>query len=82
MNADDAVIFVEEWVSENLNVTLYDDDAEAKANAAKCEEDGARAGYSKTALTKAAGGDLVAYMLSKQNTRVDDHVKYLASRDD
>ena len=73
--------FLTEWVREHLNATGYDDEPTAKSLAGGCLEAAKQAGVSAAAVIKAAGGNLVTFMLHELNGAADREVKRLADKD-
>jgi hypothetical protein len=69
----DAFHFLQSWVIENVNATIYE---EKEHLADDCIWEANTRGITEAALIEAAGGDLNAYMLSELNRTVDHAVEH------
>ena len=68
--------WLEDWVDENLQSPAYQENKSAMASeAASCRQDAATDGLTDANLTGAAGGDLEAYLLRRQNVLTDAEVQ-------
>ena len=76
----DADNFLQWWVLENVNATLYDDTHTAERLAVECLTEAETRGITKADLIEAVG-DLNAYMLAKLNRAVDEEVEDKVARD-
>ena len=74
--------FLEAWARENVNVTAYNDEAAAEYLARECLAAAARAHINEAAVIKAAGGNLVSFMLAELNSAATREVDRLASKRD
>jgi len=79
--ATDVSKFLQWWVLENVNATLYDDTHTAERLAAECLREAKRENLSEADVISAAGGDLNAYMLAELNRAVDQEVEDKVARD-
>jgi hypothetical protein len=77
----DASDFLTTWVPEHLNPIEYDDENTAKHLAETCLSDANDEGLSKAEVIDAAGGDLVAFMLSELNGALDEMIKDKVARE-
>jgi hypothetical protein len=73
--SDHAFDFLQSWVVENVNATIYEDTDTVKHLTYDCAWEANTRGISEVALIKAAGGDLNAYMLAEWNRAVGRKVK-------
>jgi hypothetical protein len=65
--SDDAFDFLQSWVVENVNATIYEDTDMVEYLAHDCVWEANTRGITEGALIEAAGGDLSAYMLAELN---------------
>jgi hypothetical protein len=70
-----ATDFLNGWVQENVNATMYEDTKMAEHLANNCVWEAKECGISEADLLEAAGGDLKAYMLAELNRAVDHAVE-------
>ena len=77
----DASTFLTWWVQENVNATHYEDTNEAQSLAEQCLTEARREQLSEAEVIDAAGGDLVAFMLTELNRAVDELVGDRVARD-
>ena len=73
--------FLQWWVLENVNATLYDDTSTAETLATECLKEAKRENLSEAEVISAAGGDLNVYMLAELNRAVDREVEDRVARD-
>jgi hypothetical protein len=77
--SDDAFDFLQSWVEENVNATIYEERDTAEHLADDCVWEANTRGITETALIEAAGGDLNAYMLANLNhavgRKIEDNVR-------
>jgi len=74
--------FLEGWAREHVNATVHDDEATAKHLADECLRDAKKAGLNEAALIKAAGGNLVSFMLTELNSAATREENRLAGKRD
>jgi len=74
--------FLDHWADKNVHATAYDDEATAKGLAAQCLEAATEVGLSAAAVVKAAGGNLVSFLLDRLNSAADREVDRLSSKHD
>lgn len=68
--SDEAFHFLQSWIVENVNATIYEEKDKAEHLADDCVWEANTRGITEAAMTEAAGGDLNAYMLTKLNRAV------------
>ena len=73
--SDEAFHFLQSWVIENVNATIYEKKDEAEHLADDCVWEANTRGITEAAMIAAAGGDLNAYMLAKLNRAVGRKIK-------
>jgi hypothetical protein len=73
--------WLEGWVREHVNATVYEDEAGARHLADECLRDAKKAGINEASLIKAAGGNLVTFMLTELDAAATREVNRLAERD-
>jgi hypothetical protein len=73
--------WLEGWVGEHVNATVFDDEAGAKDLAEECLRDAKKAGINEASLIKAAGGNLVTFMLTELDVAANREVNRLAEKD-
>ena len=73
--SDHAFDFLQSWIVENVNATMYEDKDTAEHLAQDCVWEAQTRGITKADLIEAAGGDLDAYILAKLNRAVDREVE-------
>ena len=73
--SNDAFHFLQSWVIENVNATIYEENDTAEHLADDCVWEANTRGITEAAMIDAAGGDLNAYMLAKLNRAVGREVK-------
>jgi hypothetical protein len=73
--SDHAFDFLQSWIVENVNVTMYEDKNTAEHLADDCVWEANTRGITEAALIEAAGGDLNAYVLAKLNRAIDREVE-------
>jgi hypothetical protein len=78
MMSDDAFQFLQSWVIENVNATIYE---EKDHLADDCIWEANTRGITEAALIEASGGDLNAYMLAKLNRAVHREVEDRVARE-
>jgi hypothetical protein len=69
--SDHAFDFLQSWIVENVNATMYEDRDTAEHLAHDCVWEAKTRGIAEADLMEAAGGDLDAYMLAE--LRAVDH---------
>ncbi|MFZ2076109.1 MAG: hypothetical protein WAV38_05545 [Xanthobacteraceae bacterium] len=72
--SDHAFDFLQSWIVENVNATMYKDKDTAEHLADDCAWEANTRGITKNDLIEVAGGDLDAYMLAELNRAVDREV--------
>jgi hypothetical protein len=72
--------WLENWVKEHVNATVYDDEAGAKHLGQECLRDAMKAGVNQASLIKAAGGNLTTFMLTELNSAAEREVNRLAEK--
>ena len=72
---DHAFDFLQSWIVENVNATMYEDKDTAEHLAHDCVWEAKTRGITKADLIEAAGGDLDAYMLAELNRAVNREVE-------
>jgi hypothetical protein len=65
--SDHAFDFLQSWIVENVNATMYEDKNTAEHLAHDCVWEAKTRGIAEADLMEAAGGDLDAYMLTELN---------------
>jgi hypothetical protein len=70
-----ATDFLNGWVQENVNATMYEDTQMAEHLANDCLWEAKKYGITEAELMEAAGGNLKAYMLAELNRAVDHAVE-------
>jgi hypothetical protein len=73
--SDHAFDFLQSWIVENVNATMYEDKGTAQHLAEDCVWEARTRGIAKADLIEAAGGDLDAYMLAELNRALDREVE-------
>ena len=73
--SDHAFDFLQSWIVENVNATMYEDRDMAEHLADDCVWEANTRGITEAAMIEAAGGNLNAYMLAKLNRAVGGEVK-------
>jgi hypothetical protein len=73
--SDHAFDFLQSWIVESVNATMYEDKDTAEHLAQDCVWEAKTRGITKADLIEAAGGDLDAYILAKLNHAVDREVE-------
>ena len=73
--SDHAFDFLQSWIVENVNATMYKDKDTAEHLADDCAWEANTRGIPKNDLIEVAGGDLDAYMLAELNRAVDHAVE-------
>ncbi len=71
--SDHAFDFLQSWIVENVNATMYEDMAERLAQ--DCVWEAKTRGIAEADLIEAAGGDLDAYMLAELRRAVGREVE-------
>jgi hypothetical protein len=79
--SDHAFDFLQSWIVENVNATMYEDKDTAEYLAHDCAWEASTRGITKADLIEVAGGDLNAYMLAELNRAVDHEVEDRVARD-
>jgi hypothetical protein len=79
--SDHAFDFLQSWIVENVNATMYEDNDTAEYLADDCVWEANTRGITEVALIEAAGGDLNAYMLAKWNRAVGREAEDMIARD-
>ena len=65
--SDHAFDFLQSWIVENVNATMYEDKNTAEHLADDCVWEAKTRGITKADLIEAAGGDLNVYMRAELN---------------
>jgi hypothetical protein len=65
--SDYAFDFLQSWIVENVNATMYENKNTAEHLVDNCVWEAKTRGIAKADLIEAAGGDLDAYMLAELN---------------
>jgi hypothetical protein len=73
--SDHAFDFLQSWIVENVNATMYEDKDMVEHLAGDCVWEAKTRGITKADLIQAAGGDLDAYMLAELNRAVNREVE-------
>jgi hypothetical protein len=73
--SDHAFDFLQSWIVENVNATMYEDKDTARHLAEDCVWEAQTRSITKADLIEAAGGNLDAYMLTELNRAVDREVE-------
>jgi hypothetical protein len=73
--SDHAFDFLQSWIVENVNATMYEDKDTARHLAEDCVWEARTRGITIADLIEAAGGNLDAYMLTELNRAVDREVE-------
>ena len=73
--SDHAFDFLQSWIVENVNATMYENRDTAENLADDCVWEANTRGITEAAMIEAAGGNLNAYMLAKLNRAVGREVK-------
>ena len=68
--SDHAFDFLQSWIVENVNATMYEDNDGAKYLTQDCVWEAQTRGIAKADLVEAAGGDLNAYLLDELSRAV------------
>jgi hypothetical protein len=76
--SDHAFDFLQSWIVENINATMYDDKDTAEHLAQDCVWEAETRGITKADLIEAAGGDLDAYIAAELDRAVDREVERMA----
>jgi hypothetical protein len=79
--SDHAFDFLQSWIVENANATMYEDKDTAEYLADDCVWEASTRGITTADLIEVAGGDLNAYMLAELNRAVDREVEDRVARD-
>ncbi len=81
--SNQAIQFLNHWVTEHVNAIPYPEHlAEAQRLAKECVADAEKAGISEQELEEDLGQDLVSELHDRLKARADDEVTRLASRDE
>ena len=79
----DVSVWLDRWVDNHLSDALYQEDKNAMArDAARCRAAAKVDGISEKALDMASGGDLLGFLLGRQNAMTDAEVQRLSAEDD
>jgi len=70
--SDHAFDFLQSWIVENVNTTMYENKDTAQHLTQDCVWEAQTRGITKADLAEAAGGDLDAYILAKLNRAVEN----------
>ena len=73
--SDHAFDFLQSWIVENVNTTMYEEKDTAEHLAQDCVWEAHTRGITKADLIDAAGCDLNSYMLTKLNRAVHREVE-------
>ena len=73
--SDHAFDFLQSWIVENVNATMYENRDTAEHLADDCVWEANTRGITEAAMIEAAGGNLNAYMLAKLDGAVGGEVK-------
>ena len=73
--SDHAFAFLQSWIVENINATIYEDKDTAEHLAQDCAWEAHTRGITKADLIKAADGDLEAYILAELDRSVDHKIE-------
>jgi hypothetical protein len=73
--SDHAFDFLQSWIVENVNATIFKDKDAAEHLAQDCVWEAQTRGITKAHLIEAAGGDLDTYILAELNRAVDAEVE-------
>ena len=76
--SDHAFDFLQSWIVENINATMYDDKDTAEHLAQDCVWEAETRGITKADLIEAAGGDLDAYIVAELDRAVEREVDRMA----
>ena len=76
--SDHAFDFLQSWIVENVNTTMYEEKDTAEHLAQDCVWEAQTRGITKADLIEAAGGDLDAYILVELDRAVDRKVDRMA----
>jgi hypothetical protein len=79
--SDHAFDFLQSWIVENVNATMYEDKDTAGQLARDCFWEAKTRSIVEADLMEAAGGDLDAYMLAELNRAVDRKVDDRIAKD-
>ena len=79
--SDHAFDFLQSWVVENVNATIYEHTDTVEDLAHDCVWEANTRGITEGTLIEAAGGDLNAYMLVELNRAVDRMVEDVIAQD-
>jgi hypothetical protein len=79
--SDHAFDFLQSWIVENVNATMYEDKDTAEHLAHDCVWEASTRGITKADLIEVTGGDLNAYILAELNRAVDREVEDRVARD-
>jgi hypothetical protein len=69
--SDHAFDFLQSWIVENVNATMYQDKDAAEHLVRDCVWEAKTRGIAKADLVEAAGGDLETYMLAELKRSVN-----------
>jgi hypothetical protein len=72
--SDHAFDFLQSWIVENVNATMYEDKDTAQHLAQDCVWEAQTRGITRADLSEAAGGDLDAYILAKLSRAVENRI--------
>jgi hypothetical protein len=73
--------FLRDWARDNVNATVFDDDATANLLAAQCLGAARDAGIGVAGVIKAAGGNLAGFFLSELDSAANTELDRLVSDD-
>jgi hypothetical protein len=76
--SDHAFDFLQSWIVENVNTTMYEEKDTAEHLAQDCVWEAHTRGITKADLIEAAGGDLDAYILVELDRAIDREVDRMA----
>ena len=72
--SDHAFDFLQSWIVENVNATMYENKDTAQHLTQDCVWEAQTRGITKADLAEAAGGDLDAYIFAKLNRAVENRI--------
>ena len=72
--SDHAFDFLQSWIVENVNATMYQDKNTAEHLAEDCLWEAKTRGITRPEMIEAAGGDLGAYLFAELDRAVDREV--------
>ena len=76
--SDHAFDFLQSWIVENINATVYNDKDTAEHLAQDCVWEAQTRGITKADLIEAVGGDLDTYIRAELDRAVDREVDRMA----